>query len=401
MPKPLESILIKPAGPDCNLACEYCFYLEKAEVFHDTERHRMDDATLEVMISQMLHQPVRNISFNWQGGEPTLMGLDFFRKAVELQQQYGRGQQVSNSLQTNGLLLDDQWYQFLKEYRFLVGLSLDGPEHVHDRYRKTVTGAGSYGRVLKSCQAMLKSGVEVNALTVLNNHSVKHLDEIYRHHKALGLSFMQFIPCLETAADEIASFSLSPEAYGEALCQLFDLWTADFHEGFPTTSIRHFDSLFYHYVGMEPPDCTMRKACGVYLVVEHNGDVFPCDFFVDEERKLGNLKFDKLVDLFNSEKQKSFGDLKADLPEQCLSCEWLKYCRGGCPKERLMGKLNYFCAGLQNFFQHADRGFQLLARRWQYRQQMIEAAERREAQPGRNSLCPCGSGLKYKKCCGK
>lgn len=238
MNRSLDSILIKPAGPDCNLACRYCFYLDKAEVFSSQKVHRMSEATLELMVQQMMAQKLSQVSFNWQGGEPTLMGLSFFQKAVELQQKYGKGQQVSNSLQTNGLLINEEWCAFLRSFNFLVGLSLDGPEHVHDYYRQSLSGQGSHSRVLESYRMMRERGVEVNALSVLTDYSVNHINEIYQSHKELGLNFMQFIPCLETKDGEIQDYSLSPEAYGEALCKLFDLWINDFEEGMPTTSIR-------------------------------------------------------------------------------------------------------------------------------------------------------------------
>lgn len=401
MKRSLESVLIKPAGPDCNLACRYCFYLNKSELFPDASQHRMPVEVLEELNRQMFAQPLQNLSFNWQGGEPTLMGLEFFEKAVSFQQRYGRGQTVSNTLQTNGLLLDDKWCRFLSRYRFLVGLSLDGPQQIHDYYRKSIPGEGSYNRVIEKYRLLQESGVDVNVLSVLTDRSVKHIKEIYQHHKNIGLNFMQFIPCLESAAGQIQPYSLSPDGYGQALCELFDLWIGDFEDGRPTTSIRQFESLFFHYVGLEPPDCTMRQECGVYLVLEHNGDIFPCDFYVNQELKLGNILRNNLVEVFNSAPQFEFGLKKRNLPEQCLECQWLHYCRGGCPKERIVERKNYFCSGLTTFFQHSQKQFQLLAARWKAEQKQSAAPKAQMAKPGRNSPCICGSGLKFKKCCGK
>jgi len=263
--KPLNSILIKPAGPDCNMACDYCFYLEKADLFTETPVHRMSETVLEEMIRQVMAQAGPEISFGWQGGEPTLMGLDFFEKAVDLQKRYGRSRSVGNGLQTNGLLIDGKWAPFLARYNVLVGLSLDGPEHVHDRYRKLRGGGSSWSRVRDRARLMLDAHVSVNALVVVNDYSVRFPEEIYLFHKELGLNYMQFIPVT-------APFTLSAEEYGPFLCKLFDLWLADFKDGLATTSIRFFDSLFFHYVDMRPPECTLLKECGVYVVGEHNGD---------------------------------------------------------------------------------------------------------------------------------
>lgn len=415
--KPLESVLVKPAGPDCNMACEYCFYLEKASLFHESTKHRMSEDILEEMVRQVLAQSGKNVSFGWQGGEPTLMGLPFFEKAVDLQRKYGTGKVVGNGLQTNGILIDDPWIDFLKEYNFLVGLSLDGPEYIHDKYRRLVNGKGTWTQVVKKAEAMLLAGVAVNALSVINDHSVNYPEEIYSFLKEKGLDYMQFIPCMERASmdqDKVASFSVPPEKFGTFLCRIFDLWINDFEDGAPTTSVRFFDSVFYSYVGLTPPECTLMKNCGVYVVVEHNGDVYSCDFFVDPEHKLGNIKDSKLVDLLNSASQRQFGKSKSDLPEVCRGCQWLKYCRGGCLKDRLRDPKNlghnYFCASYKMFFLHAHETFCRIADEWKANQAQEEALQgqpqgqyRAEAskKPGRNDPCPCGSGLKFKKCCGR
>ncbi|MBN2010742.1 anaerobic sulfatase maturase [candidate division KSB1 bacterium] len=410
--KLLNSILIKPAGPDCNMACNYCFYLDKVRLFPDNAVHRMADDVLEATIGQAMQQSGTEMSFAWQGGEPTLMGLDFYRKAVDLQQKYGQGKVVGNGLQTNGILLDQQWTAFLKQHEFLVGLSIDGPEHVHDHYRHMHGGSGSWQKVSDRAKMLFDSDVAVNALAVVNNYSVQFPDEIYHYLKSAGFSFMQFIPCVEPAPlhpGKTTSFSVSPKQFGQFLQKLFDLWIADFESGQPTTSIRYFDSLFHSYVGLTPPECTLLPECGVYTVVEHNGDVYSCDFFVEPAWKLGNIMNDQLIDMLNSDQQRQFGQRKSDLADQCKACGWLHQCYGGCPKDRLgSGKqVSYLCDAFQSFLAYADPTFRNLARRWQHEQQQIQrqqqiraAIQHGEMTVGRNDPCPCGSGKKFKKCCG-
>lgn len=412
--KQINSILIKPAGPDCNMACNYCFYLEKAALFSQTATHRMSEEILEELIRQVMEQGGQNISFGWQGGEPTLMGLPFFEKAVALQQRFGKGRSVENGLQTNGILIDGKWAKFLKKHNFLVGLSLDGPEHIHDHYRQLKNGQGSWQRVIRSGKQILEAGVAVNALSVVNDYSVRFPREIYEFHKAQGFTYMQFIPCVESEPgnpENIAPFSVSPEKYGQFLCTLFDLWQNDFQNDVPTTSVRYFDAVFYNYVGLPAPECTLLPACGIYVVVEHNGDVYSCDFFVEPEWKLGNIMHGKIGEMLNSERQREFGQMKANLPAPCKACEWLKYCWGGCTKDRLKGqnpaKLNHLCEAYKMFFAHADSYLKPLAEHWQRRQAQNRPVQEEAKSPptntakvGRNDPCPCGSGRKYKKCCG-
>jgi len=407
--KPLLSILVKPAGPDCNMGCTYCFYLEKAELFSKSKVHRMSEKTLEEMTRQIMAQSQHQVSIGWQGGEPTLMGLSFFEKAVNFQQKYGRGHTVGNGFQTNGLLIDKEWAKFLNKYKFLIGLSLDGPEHIHDHYRKLRSGNGSWAKVKNKAKLMMDEGVEVNAIVVVNDYSVRFPEEIYAFHKSIGLTFQQYIPCLEQDAknsSKPASFSVPPEQYGEFLCTLFDLWLEDFENGGPTTSIRWFDSLFHSYVGLLPPECTLLKECGVYVVIEHNGDVYACDFFVDPEWKLGNIQDRKIIDMLNCAQQNTFGKNKSSLPAECRKCRWLSLCRGGCPKDRLFSAqaegLNFFCPSFKMFFNHADKHFRRMAEEWKLQQGGMTASPPQEntGPVGRNAPCPCGSGLKYKKCCG-
>ncbi len=412
--KKITFVLIKPAGPDCNMSCRYCFYLEKSGLFPETKIHRMSDKVLEETIKQVLAQGEKAVSFGWQGGEPTLMGLPFFKKAVALQQEYGRGHSVGNGLQTNGLLVDEEWAEFLAEYKFLVGLSLDGPEHVHNRNRLLRNGKGSWSRVVDKARLLLDKGAAVNALTVVNDFSVEYPEEIYEFHKSLGLNYMQFIPCLEPDPSDplrTASFSAPAEKYGRFLCRLFDLWLDDFEGMVATTSIRFFDSLFHLYLDLAAPDCTLLKECGVYVVVEHNGDVYACDFFVNPGWRLGNVAEGRLIDMLNSSLQNKFGQMKAELSEECRRCRWLRYCRGGCTKHRLNyrsgRKLDYFCQSYKMFFEYADERFKKLASEWKRRQMLDDGLQSQShvaghsARAGRNTPCPCGSGLKYKNCCGK
>jgi uncharacterized protein len=410
-PKPLTSVLIKPAGPDCNMRCRYCFYLEKDDLFTGTKTHRMSFEILEETTKQMLQQPFTSVNFGWQGGEPTLMGLPFFQKAVVFQKKYARGNGIGNGLQTNGLLIDRAWCDFLRKEQFLVGLSLDGPQHVHDHYRYLKGKQKSWSKIMNSCKRMLDTGVNVNALCVVNDYSVRYPQELYYFFKSAGLSYMQFIPCVETDrtnADRAAPYSVAAGDYGDFLCTLFDLWLADFQNDRPTTSIRYFESLFFTYVNQQPPECTLLNECGSYLVIEHNGDVFACDFFVEPEWHLGNVMRDRLTDLLNGQKQNHFGSLKASLPDVCLVCPWLQRCRGGCTKDRLRDPrdngLNHFCRAYQQFFAHADAEFKRLAAWWrrdQKRQEIASAVKQGKLRVQRNDPCPCGSGKKFKKCCGR
>jgi uncharacterized protein len=371
----LRDILAKPAGPDCNMACTYCFYSGTCSLFGETKTHRMNEAVLEEMIRQVMSQSGTEVSIGWQGGEPTLMGREFFEKAVKLETRFGRGKVVGNGLQTNGILIDRAWARFFKQFSFLIGLSHDGPEHIHDHYRKTKRGRGSWSRVTDSAKLMLDEGVSVNALTVVNDYSVRFPQEIYESHKGLGLTYMQFIPCVELDPQNpsaIAPFSVSPEEYGAFLCRIFDLWRSDFSDGVPTTSIRFFESLLFAYAGFTPPECTLTGICGPYVVVEHNGDVYSCDFFVEPRWRLGNIMDGSLTAMLNSPAQDEFGRQKSDVGPLCTACAWLGLCRGGCTKDRIHNpsdpRLNYLCGAFKLFFAHADGNMRQLVSEWRKRQ---------------------------------
>jgi len=419
MMKPLTNVLVKPTSADCNLACGYCFYLEKSVLYPDTRIHRMPDDVMDEMVRQLMQAGQPSVSFGWQGGEPTLMGVDFYRKAVAAQQKYGLpGQTVGNGFQTNGVLIDEEWCDLLREYNFLIGLSIDGPEHVHDKYRVTAGGRPSWQKVYDSAKLMLKSDVAVNSLVVVNDYSVLYAEEIYTFLRDAGFEFLQFIPCVETDPNDrtkVAPFSVSPEQYGEFLCKIFDCWKKDFVDGRPRISVRFFDSVFHTYVGMAPPECTLLEECGCYVVIEHNGDVYSCDFFVEPKWKLGNVMTDNLLEMLNSPRQKEFGRVKSQLPQKCVECKYLIHCRGGCPKDRINNPqtegLDHFCKSHLMFFEYADADMKALAEDWMTEQQQYEEESHRrveeltgqpeQARVGRNEPCPCGSGKKYKKCCGR
>jgi len=371
--KSLSCVLIKPAGPDYNLACRYCFYLKKYKLFSENGIYRMSDDVLRKTIQQLMEQGTQNISIAWQGGEPTLMGLDFYRKAIIYQKIYGNGKLIDNSLQTNGMLINKDWADFLRINNFLVGLSIDGACHIHDRYRRNSNGNGSWEKVSRTARLLLENQVAVNALTTVTDYSAQFPDEIYDSLKDLGFRYMQFIPIVELSKDGkgVTSFSVNPEDYGMFLRRLFDRWMDDFHNGEPTTSIRYFESVFYRYVDMIPPDCIFGKECGPYIVIEHNGNVYSCDFFVEQKWEIGNVLNDQLIDMLNSHKQQKFGAQKADLPDICQTCEWLSFCYCGCIKDRRYDQshksssgLNYFCESTKIFLKHAHSQFQALADKW-------------------------------------
>lgn len=373
--RPLTSVLIKPSGPDCNLDCTYCFYLEKAGLFQNSANHRMSPEIQEELIRQVMQQSGDSVSLAWQGGEPTLMGLDFYKRAIELEKRYGHNQMVGNGLQTNGLLLDKNWAAFLKEYDWLVGISLDGPEHIHNRYRFNKGQKGTHKRVEENAVMLQQEGVAANAMCCLTSYSVNFPDELYAYYKSLGYTFMQFIPVVEADKNDpgkAAPFSVSAEDYGKFLIRMFDLWLADFKNGVPTTSVRHFESVFHTYVGLEAPECTMMKECGPYVIVEHNGNVYSCDFFVEPKWRLGNIMHDRIINMLNSKTQQTFGAAKAILPRECRQCNWLRHCHGGCTKDRIKDPADHrkprYCESYKMFFRHADATLRKTAGQWKVQQ---------------------------------
>ncbi len=369
--KPISSLLVKPAGPDCNLACKYCFYARKKALYPRSKRHRMSPQVTEEMLRQYMAMSPQVATFAWQGGEPTLMGLDFFRLVVALQQKHGgRGQIVSNALQTNGTLLDSDWARFLRRYRFLVGISIDGPAEIHDKWRVDHGGGATLARVLQGLRALQAEEVEYNALVMITSHSADKAGLIWEFLRAQGISFFQFIPCLERdpQTGEMSEYSVTPEQYGEFMCEVFNLWSAP---DCPETYVRLFNDLVEIYAGGAGPSCMLKERCGEYVVIEHNGDVYACDFFVDSEHYVGNLMKTPLAELVKSEKLEEFALAKSKAGPECESCRWWSQCFGGCPKDRIYGSgrtasASYLCAGYKMIFEHTDARLRELAEQYQY-----------------------------------
>jgi uncharacterized protein len=346
MPR-IDSLLIKPVSALCNLDCAYCFYLEReADPYKDLPARRMPWETLERLVDTYLFYSYPASTFAFQGGEPTLAGLEFFERLVEFQQRFGRnGQGVSNSLQTNGLLIDDRWCALFVAYHWLVGVSIDGPEPVHDLYRRNKAGHGSWKRVMAGLETLLKHKVDVNALCVLNQANVRQPRELYRFFRGLGIEHIQYIPLAEfdTAGNPLP-FTVTAAEYGKFLCETFDAWWPDRRK----VRIRLFDNLAEALAGRKPGNCTLHTTCDSYVVVEHNGDVFPCDFFVEKDWKLGNVMVDSWPEIARSRLRLSFAVNKTLPHPECEACPYQPICHGGCPKLRhapagRFGDLDYFC----------------------------------------------------------
>jgi uncharacterized protein len=359
----INSVLVKPAGPDCNLRCNYCFYRQKAGMF-DGKTHRMTDRTLETLIRECMAMGVS--TFSWQGGEPAIMGLDFYKRAVELEIEYGApGTSVANAFQTNGTLLDADWARFFAEYSFLIGLSVDGPARLHDHYRKDTSGKGTHRRVMDTAKLLRDNGVEFNILALVNDINVKEPEAVWKFLKKNDFAFLQFVPCVEPGGKgKPATFSISPEDYGEFLVAMFDLWVGDF----PDTSVRDFDDLLSREVGMTPGTCTVSERCGSYVVIEHNGDVFACDFFVTSKWRLGNILETPLAEIVETGQLEEFAQLKSKHGPVCAKCPHLPWCHGGCQKHRIVlgGEItdpSYFCKAYKRLFAHAIPKMPELAQR--------------------------------------
>ena len=361
------TLLIKPSGSDCNLDCKYCFYKNRSPEI-GTGTQRMTDQVLEKLIKDYMALSFPLSGFSWQGGEPTLMGLDFYKRAVELQKKYGRGgQQVFNALQTNAVLLDDKWCRFLHDNKFLVGISIDGPQKFHDYYRKDHSGRGTFDKVMTAIENCKKHNVEFNTLTLLNNKNVDHPDELFDFFIENNIRYLQFITCVERdpATGQIADFSITPAQYGEFLCQIFDRW---YDHGPDKLSIRTFDSILSYCVAGKHSICTFDKQCSTYIVIEHTGDAFCCDFFVDPKFKLGSIFETPLQKLATSTKKRQFARAKQQLCDKCLVCSCLAVCRGGCMKDRAAAsdtgdwnRQSYLCEAYKRFFDHAMPGFMQLS----------------------------------------
>ncbi len=381
---PNFQIMTKPMGPICNLDCTYCYYLEKENLYEEKKNFRMSDDVLESYIRQYIQsQSSPTVSFAWQGGEPTLLGVAFFERVIALQAKYCGGKRIENAFQTNGTLLDDQWGEFLHRNSFLIGISIDGPAEIHDAYRVDKGGQPTHAKVLRGLDVLKRHKVEFNTLTVVNRKTAYEPLAIYRYLKSIGSRFLQFIPIVEEIAAEpdpnglrllkpyaptqttVSEWSVEPRQYGIFLQTIFDEWVrADVGRIF----VNLFDVALESWMGMEQSLCVFAKTCGSALVMEHNGDLYSCDHFVYPDNKLGNILERPLAALAGLPKQVKFGKAKdVALPQACIECDVRFACNGECPKHRFLKTetgepgLNYLCAGYKHFFHHIDPYMQFMA----------------------------------------
>ena len=370
--KPLY-VMLKPAGAHCNLACKYCYYLEKNKLYPTAQRHLMSDEMLEQFTREYIEaQTMSQVLFTWHGGEPLLRSIDFYRKALSLQQKYAGGRHIDNVIQTNGTLLTDEWCEFFAQNHWLVGISIDGPQPYHDHYRLTAAGKPSWKKVMQGIKLLKKHGVEWNAMAVVNAYNANHPLEFYRFFKENGCQFLQFTPIVERLTrhedgrtlasladkDEISlsEASVAPEQWGYFLCAIFDEWV---RKDVGKIFVEIFDCTLANWMGISPGICAYSKECGHAGVMEHNGDVYSCDHFVFPEYKLGNIRDHSLIDMLYGEQQQEFSRLKhSSLPRQCKECDMEFACHGECPKNRFMkdkygdSGLNYLCPGYYHYYQH-------------------------------------------------
>ncbi len=431
-------LLAKPTGAVCNLDCSYCFFLSK-EMLYPGSSFRMAEELLETYLRQLIeaHATVPEVTIAWQGGEPTLMGLDFFRHAVELAGRYLQpGQRAVHTMQTNGTLLDESWAAFFAEHDFLVGISIDGPRELHDAYRVNKGGAGSYDQVMRGLSHLREAGAEWNALTTVHAANGDRGVEVYRFLRdECGARFVQFIPIIERVAEPaggedgepdgapwaswrdrplyvqegtgVTGRSIGGEQYGRFLIDVFEEWV---RRDVGQVYVQMFDVALANWVGEPPGLCVHSETCGLALALEHTGDLYSCDHFVEPRHLLGNIAEHHMLDLVTSEQQRRFGRDKRDtLPRFCLECDVRFACHGGCPKDRFVATpdgepgLNYLCPGFKAFFHHVDGAMRsmrdlLLAGRAPADIMASIAAE--DGRRGRNEPCPCGSGRKWKRCHG-
>jgi uncharacterized protein len=417
-------IMAKPTGSACNLNCDYCFFLKKEKLYPGSD-FRMSDEVHEAYIKQLFeaHQ-IPQVTVAWQGGEPTLMGLDFFRHSVELQKKYAKpGTRIENTFQTNGILLNDEWCRFFHENNFLVGLSLDGPKELHDTYRKDKGGHGTFERVAQAVRLLQKHQVEFNILCTVNRTNADHPSEVYRFFRDdAHVQYIQFIPIVERENESgyqegntVSNRSVRPDQWGHFLSTIFDEWVK---RDVGRTFVLNFDGALAGWLGMAGTVCIFGPTCGQGTALEHNGDLYVCDHFVEPNYYLGNILKIPMIELVASDKQRKFGQDKADtLPRYCRQCEVLHICNGECPKNRFMETpdgeegLNYLCEGYKAFFKHADGPMKTMAglmRRGRQAEEIMQLHTSPDAinamgeiKAGRNEPCPCGSGKKFKQCHGR
>ncbi|MDA0345911.1 MAG: anaerobic sulfatase maturase [Verrucomicrobia bacterium] len=383
-------VMTKPIGPLCNLDCTYCFYLEKEALFKKGDSRRMQPDVLETYIRDYIEsQPNDFVSFAWQGGEPTLLGVDYFRKAVEIQKKYANGKKIENAFQTNGTLIDDEWCEFFKQNDFLIGLSIDGPRALHDAYRIDKRRKPTFDLVMRGIKFLQKHSVRFNTLTCVNRKNMKSGKEVYKFLKSIGSDFMQFIPIVErkpgkeeeqigfwlaeppsdTMEEEddlpVTAWSVRPQYYGQFLCDIFDEWIqADVGKIY----VQMFDTVLGKWLGVPGGLCIFSETCGSAMAIEHTGDVYSCDHYVYGKHKVGNIMEQSLGEIVESPQQKKFGNDKRDsLPKMCQECEFKFACNGGCPKQRFMKTpagdpgLNYLCQGYMMFYKHSQAAMLAMA----------------------------------------
>ena len=350
--------MAKPVGAACNLRCSYCYYLEKDELYAGQQQRYMSDGLLEHFTRQYLESQTQpEVLFTWHGGEPLLRPLAFYEKALALQRQYGRGRQTDNCLQTNGTLLTEEWCQFFRDNHFLIGISIDGPEALHDAYRKTRHGEPTFRQVMKGIEMLERYGVEWNAMATVNRLNADHPEAFYQFFRAIGCRFVQFTPVVErTAEGRVAPYAVTPQQWGRFTCGVFDEWIKN---DVGNVFVQLFDATLANWMGVTPGVCSLSTMCGHSLAMEWNGDVYSCDHYVFPEYRLGNIGQQTLTALAYSERQQSFRQKKTGtLPRQCRECQWLFACHGECPKNRFAttadgeAGLNYLCEGYRQYFGH-------------------------------------------------
>ena len=423
-PVPAFHLMTKPRGAICNLDCKYCYFLSKENLYPNSD-FRMSETLLEEYTRQYIEaQRVPEVTFAWQGGEPTLMGLDFYKQAARYQQKYKKsGMRIFNALQTNAVTLDDEWCEFFAKNDFLIGVSLDGPQHLHDEYRVDKGGAPTFSKVMRGIEFLKKHGVEFNILTTVHAANAKYPLEIYRFFRdEVKTQFIQFIPIVERDNDTgyqegntVTNRSVTAKQYGDFLNTIFDEWV---RHDVGKIYVQIFDVALAAWTGNNPGLCIFEETCGKALALEHNGDVYSCDHYVEPDYNLGNIIDIPLTEIVISENQQAFGLAKRDtLPQYCLDCDVRFVCNGGCPKNRFIETpdgevgLNYLCEGYKSFFTHIKEPMEFMARELAYRRPPANVMfymhkqdtelEAIFAKTGRNDPCPCGSGIKFKKCHGR
>jgi uncharacterized protein len=361
-------VVAKPIGPVCNIRCDYCFYLEKQALFRAGEQYRMPDKVLSAFIAKYIaSQPTPVVEFVWQGGEPTLLGIDFFRRVVELQKPFAKEKVIANSLQTNGTLLDDEWCRFLKRHEFMVGISLDGPKEIHDRYRKDRKGRGTFEQVMRGLKVLQEHRIEYNVLACVGRDTAARPLDVYRCLRGAGIEFIQFTPVVERreGQGEVTPWSVEPEAWGDFLIAIFEEWVRN---DVGKVFVMNFEWALNAWIGNPSPVCVHARQCGRSLVIEHNGDVYACDHCVYPEYRLGNILSDDLAKMVRESLESGFGVSKETaLPGWCRDCDVLAACRGGCPKHRFASTcqdepgLHYLCEGYRKFFLHIRKYLRVMA----------------------------------------